>query len=68
MKLKLIAALVISALVIILLVQNKQAVTYRLFFWQISISQIILVPLILIVGFILGFIVAKMRKRRSTKT
>jgi len=67
-KLKLIAVLVISALVIILLVQNKQVVTYRLFFWQISISQIILVPLILIVGFILGFIIAKLRKRRSTKT
>lgn len=68
MKLKLIAALVISALVVILLVQNKQVVTYRLFFWQISISQIILVPMILIVGFILGFIVAKLRKRRSVKT
>ena len=68
MKLKLIAALVLSALVIILLVQNKQVVTYRLFFWQISISQIVLVPLILIVGFILGFIVAKLRKGRSAKT
>jgi hypothetical protein len=33
-------------------------VTLRLLFWQVVLSQIILVPLAMAIGFVLGYIVA----------
>jgi uncharacterized integral membrane protein len=57
MKPKLVIALVVIILFLIFLIQNTQVVTLHLYFWKISMSQIILIPLVLIVGFIVGFIV-----------
>jgi len=64
MKLKYILWLIIAALVIVIFIQNTQVVTYRIFFWKISISQVILVPLILLFGFVLGVLVAKSWRKR----
>lgn len=63
MKPKVILLVVIAALAIILLVQNTQVVTYRLFIWSISVSQVILLPLAVLVGFVIGFLAAKMGGR-----
>ena len=60
MKRKLITAAVIVILILIFLLQNNQVVTLRLYFWEISMSQIILIPLTMMAGFVLGFIVAKL--------
>jgi len=62
MRAKLIAVLIIAILFVIVLLQNTQVVTYRLFFWKVSVSQIILLPLALGVGCIIGCLVC-----RSTK-
>ena len=51
--------LVLVALFVIILVQNTQVVTLRLLFWKIGMSQIILVPLTMLIGFIIGYLVAK---------
>jgi len=59
MKPKTIVVLVLIGLFLIILVQNAQVVTLRLLFWEISISQVILLPLAMFIGFILGFIVAQ---------
>jgi len=59
MKVKLIIGLILLVLLAVLLIQNTQIVTFRLYFWKITISQIILVPLAVILGFILGFLMAK---------
>lgn len=59
MKPKYISLIVILCLFLILLLQNTQVVTLRLFFWKVSMSQIILIPLIMVIGFIIGFITAK---------
>ena len=63
---KVIASVVVAALFIVLLIQNTQVVTFRLYFWTISISQIILIPLVLILGFVLGYLVCKLIGRRRT--
>lgn len=63
MKPKVILALIILALAAVLLIQNTQVVTYRLYFWSVSVSQIILLPLAVLVGFIVGFLLAKMTGR-----
>jgi uncharacterized integral membrane protein len=59
MKAKTIVVLVLIGLFIIILVQNAQMVTLRFLFWEIGMSQIILLPLAMVIGFILGFIVTK---------
>lgn len=59
MKSKFLIIFIIITLVLIFLVQNAQVVTLHLYFWKISMSQIILIPLILIIGFIAGYIVAR---------
>ena len=56
---RIVVALVVAGLFLIILIQNTQVVTFRLLFWKIAISQIILVPLTMVIGFLLGYIVAK---------
>jgi uncharacterized integral membrane protein len=69
MRPKFIAVLVLIALFLIILIQNIQPVTLRLFFWKVGMSQIILIPLTMAIGFVVGFIVAKVagNQRRKKK-
>ena len=70
MRPKFIVVLVLIALLLIILIQNTQVVTLRLFFWKVGMSQIILIPLTMAIGFVVGFIVAKVtgNQRRKNKT
>jgi uncharacterized integral membrane protein len=67
MKPKTIVVLILIGLFLIILVQNAQVVTLRLLFWEIGMSQIILLPLAMFIGFILGFIVAKITSGSHSK-
>ncbi|MDD8016629.1 MAG: LapA family protein [Acidobacteriota bacterium] len=67
MKAKLVIALVLVALLVVLFIQNTQNVTYRLYFWSVSISQMILVPLIALLGFLVGFIVGSLARKDKVK-
>ena len=66
MKTKILIVAVLLALIIILLVQNTQEVIFRVYFWKISMSQVILVPLAVLVGFLFGYFVAKLGKERKS--
>jgi hypothetical protein len=57
---KVIAGLVVGVLFVIFLFQNMDEVALRLYFWQVSMPKIILVPLAMLVGFVAGFVVAKL--------
>jgi uncharacterized integral membrane protein len=57
---KVIAGLVVGILFLIFLFQNTDVVILRLYFWNISMPQIILIPVVLLIGFAGGFIVAKL--------
>jgi uncharacterized integral membrane protein len=67
MKPMTIVILVLVALFVIILVQNTQVVTLQLLFWKLGMSQIILVPLTMLIGFIIGYIVAKLTGGHSMK-
>jgi uncharacterized integral membrane protein len=67
MKPMTIVILVLVALFVIILVQNTQVVILRLLFWKLGMSQIILVPLTILIGFIIGYIVAKATGGHSMK-
>ncbi len=60
---KVIAGLVVGVLFVIFLFQNMDDVALRLYFWQVSMPKIILVPLAVLVGFVGGFVLAKIRGR-----
>jgi hypothetical protein len=40
-------------------------VTLRVLFWQVSVSQVILLLMTLVLGFVLGFLAAKLPKGGS---
>lgn len=67
MKPKTIAILTIVLLFLVILLQNTQVVTLKILFWQISMSQIILIPLTMLIGFILGYFAAKVSGSQSRK-
>ena len=66
MKTKIIIVAVLLVLLAILLIQNTQEVIFRMFFWKISMSQMILVPLAVLVGFAFGYFVAKMGREKKS--
>lgn len=59
MRPKMIVALVLGTLFLIILLQNTQVASLRLLFWEISMSRIILFPLVLLIGFVIGFFVGR---------
>ena len=69
MNIKNIALAAVICLFLIILAQNAQVVTLRLLFWQIVISQLVLVPLAMAIGFVFGCIVAwaAISKRKRKK-
>lgn len=65
MKAKTIIILILIVLFLIILIQNTQVVSLQLFFWKISMSRIILICLLIFIGFIIGFLVAKVGRKHK---
>ena len=64
MKPKLIVILVLALLLLIILIQNTQVTTLNILFWSISMSQIILMLIILLGGFAIGYLTRMVTSRR----
>ncbi len=47
------------ALFLVIVLQNAGVVTLRLFFWRLDVSTIVIVPVLIVVGFIAGFFYGK---------
>lgn len=67
MKPKIIAILTATLLFLIVLGQNAHVVTLRLFFWQISISQFILILFAVVIGFATGYITSEVIRMKKNK-
>lgn len=65
MNLKMIVILILIILSLIVVVQNTEIVTLQLLFWTISMSRIIFIPFLLLVGFVLGYIVANLAAKKK---
>ena len=64
-KPKTIAILVVFVLFVIFLYQNRGDITLTLYFWKVSMSQIILIPIVLLVGFACGLAVGKLTGKKK---
>jgi uncharacterized integral membrane protein len=66
MKQKYIIIIVLTVLALIIALQNQGIVTFHLFFWTISMSRILMMVGFLLIGFLVGFLVAQRTKGRSS--
>ena len=64
MRVKTIIIIVLLILTLILIAQNAAVMPIQLFFWQVLVSRIVLIVLMLAIGFALGFIIAKATGRK----
>ncbi len=64
MKPKAIVILVLVILFLIILIQNTHETDLRILFWSISMPQIILIAVVLVGGFILGYLVSMLTRKR----
>lgn len=62
---KVVAIIVISILALIILLQNMATVTFSLLFWKVEVSQLLLVVIMLVIGFALGFLTAKLGRKHE---
>ncbi len=65
MKTKILIIAVVVVLLVIILFQNTQEVEFRIYFWKISMSQVILVPLSVLIGIFFGYFLAKTRNSKK---
>lgn len=65
MKPKIIALIVLICLLLILIIQNAQEVVFRIFLWRIAMPQIAFVPLAVVLGFLLGYFVGRVDRKRK---
>ena len=59
MKPKNIAWLVLGIVILVVLLQNTQVVSARFLFWNLSMSGILFLPLLLLFGVVIGFFIGK---------
>jgi len=62
MKAKAIFIFILAVILLIILLQNTQVVSVQFLFWKISMSRIILLPIVMTIGFIIGFFLGRKRK------
>jgi uncharacterized integral membrane protein len=66
LKPKYVIIIVLTVLALIIALQNQGIVTFHLFFWTISMSRILMMIGFLLIGFLVGLLVAQRSKSRKT--
>ncbi len=54
---------ILAAVVIIALIQNHGPVEFRFLIWEVIISKVILIPVVLVVGFAIGYFAGRQGKK-----
>ena len=65
LKAKLIAILVIAFVALVVMFQNSRETVFYFLFWSARTSQIFVVFLMLLFGFVLGFLTGKLTGRKK---
>ena len=65
MKVRHITLAILVLLIAVLIVQNTHVVTIKLLFWQISMSGIIMFPLLIQIGFAMGYLACRFGGKRK---
>ncbi|MCK5051662.1 MAG: LapA family protein [Candidatus Cloacimonetes bacterium] len=65
MKIKTIIILLLLLIFIIILFQNLEVVSIQLLFWNFEMPRVILFPITLLLGVIIGFLLSSTRKKKK---
>jgi len=68
MRIKTIFLVIITVLLTIVLMQNNQVVKFNVLFGQIYTSNLVMMAIFAILGFMIGFMVARPRKPATFKS
>jgi uncharacterized integral membrane protein len=68
MNAKIVAILILILLAIILMFQNKEPVGVQLYFWSVYIPLVILMVIILLIGFAIGYVSASVKSRQKNNS
>ena len=68
MNVKLILAVIFAVLTGIVIMQNSEVVAFQLLFWKFNMSRILLLLVTLILGFALGYIIARLPSRSDDES
>jgi putative membrane protein len=63
MRVKTVVIVIALVLLLIVVLQNTQVVTLRFLFWNLTMSRVILLPLIGLAGFVVGYAVGRRGKK-----
>ena len=66
MKAGTIIVVVLMTLLVIILMQNIEIVTFKILFWEIGISRALFFLAVFIIGFLVGFIYATVTAKKKT--
>jgi putative membrane protein len=66
MSAKAVVIVIAAILLLVVVLQNTQVVTLRFLFWNLSMSRVILLPLVGLIGFILGYAACQLGKKPGT--
>ena len=62
---KAVIALVLFVLIFILFIQNTETIPFQIYFWEFSMSRIVLLILSMMVGLIIGYILGTVRLKKQ---
>jgi uncharacterized integral membrane protein len=64
---KLIIIAVLAVLVFVVLIQNTEVVSFQFLFWTLTMSRILMISFLLLVGLVIGYILGRMYDRPPRK-
>ncbi|HXV13105.1 MAG TPA: LapA family protein [Candidatus Krumholzibacteria bacterium] len=62
---KTIIIVLLFALLLIVMVQNAQPVTFNFLNWRYQVSQLLLVVIVFVIGWLVGFVMGKVTGKRK---
>ena len=62
---KTVVVVLLIVLVIVVMVQNAQPITFRFLNWTYQVSQLLMVTIVFVVGFLVGLVAGKTTGRRK---
>ena len=62
-QIKNVVLIVLGVLIVILMIQNSRPIEFCFLSWKYKVSQLLLVVIVLVLGFLAGFITAKVSGR-----
>lgn len=60
---KLIVVAVLAVLVFVVLIQNTEVVSFQFLFWTLTMSRILMISFLLLIGLVIGYILGRMYDR-----